>query len=148
AFVAEHHGLAVDDCLAHTELLSSLGDRGKLVGPVEAFARVDGDIAGTDVKLGAVAVPLNLVPPSVARRRDFAQNRIAGLHIARHGRGSRPGRRPRCRLLQRYSTHTSSVAPFDLFRRSVPGTALERVFEIDGLAMFAQNIGKSFIGNL
>ena len=33
-------------------------------------------------------------------------------------------------------------------RRSVPGTALERVFEIDRSLMFAQKIGKSFIGNL
>jgi hypothetical protein len=77
-----NHSLAVDDCLAHAELLCSARDGGKLVGPVEAFARVESDIAGTDVELGAVAVPLNLVQPFVARGRDFAQDRIARLHTS------------------------------------------------------------------
>jgi hypothetical protein len=59
--------------------------------------------------------------------------------------------------LQRYSTHTSSVVPYSCGapgwllsapRGSVPGTALERVHEIDRPVMFAQKTGKSFIGNL
>jgi hypothetical protein len=72
ALTAEHHGFSVDDRLARTQIPPHARDRGELIGPVNPFAGVDSDVAGMDVNLGAVAVPLDLVQPFIAGRRDFA----------------------------------------------------------------------------
>jgi hypothetical protein len=62
----------------------------------------------TDVKLGEIAVPLDLAQLFVAGRRHFAQNGIAGLDIAGHRGGLRPAERTRYRTLPRYAAHSGT----------------------------------------
>ena len=59
--------LAVDDAVG--KLRRQLGDRLKLVGPVETFARLQCRLAVRDAQLHAIAIELRLVRPLIAARR-------------------------------------------------------------------------------
>jgi hypothetical protein len=64
--------LAVDPGGAEPEAGQRLGDAAEAVGPVEAGAGEELDLAAIDAGLDAVAVLLDLVHPLVAARRPLA----------------------------------------------------------------------------
>ena len=69
ALVVEHHDFAVDDGRFHVKRGSRLDDRPIPVAPVEAAPREGAGRAVRDEKLGAIAVPFDLVDPVVTLRR-------------------------------------------------------------------------------
>src|SRR5437588_4999742 len=86
ARTAEDCCFAVYDRVSHLELVRSLDDRRKLLGPVVSAPGIDSDLSIANMDLAAVTVGFDLVRPVAADRRPLVQGRIAGLDKPGHRR--------------------------------------------------------------
>lgn len=67
--VVERDDLAIDDTIR--QALERLGHGPEPLRPVEALARLQGDLAASDTRLDAIAVELDLMDPSATGRRPL-----------------------------------------------------------------------------
>ena len=106
---AVNHRLAVDDGGLSFELRSGSGNRGELIGPIEPGAGVHSRVVGREVKLGTVAVGLDLEHPTRPVRWTIPLRGIAELDEARQGSLKRAGNARERTRTQRHSTHAHSM---------------------------------------